>query len=70
MHFFGSFLTIDEEENKEPKSLELGNEVEGAGQSKKRSKILTEPEHQQATREEFQPPQHPTDTTKEKMAGN
>ena len=32
--------------NKEPKCSELGNEVEGAGQSENRSEILTEPEHQ------------------------
>ena len=43
---FGAFFTIDEEENKEPKCSEFGNEVEGAGKSEKRSKILTEPGHQ------------------------
>ena len=72
MRAISTFLTIDKEENIKPKCLELGNEVEGAGQLEKRSKILTEPEHHgqhEQLAEEVQLPQHLTDTTKEKNGG-
>ena len=59
--FWYIFDHMDKEENEEPKCSELGNEVEGARQSEKRSKILTEPEHQhEQPADKVKQLQHPT----------